>query len=167
MKLKLLLSTLLICSLNAQDLKTTINEVLSTNPIILERLKNYNSTKEDITSAKSGYYPKLELSLGGGIEKNEKKDVNAITTLRDKNNNPVDSLSLSVYQNSLTYTQNLFKGFETSYQVKAQEQRTLSAAYSIMVPFFKTSKTSFLILPLYDTSGNSFAPLGSKLLTAL
>ncbi|WP_321779053.1 integrase arm-type DNA-binding domain-containing protein [Sulfurimonas sp.] len=40
-------------------------------------------------------------------------------------------------------------------------------AYSIMVPFFKTSKTSFLILPLYDTSGNSFAPLGSKLLTAL
>ncbi|WP_321778760.1 hypothetical protein [Sulfurimonas sp.] len=37
----------------------------------------------------------------------------------------------------------------------------------IMVPFFKTSKTSFLILPLYDTSGNSFAPLGSKLLTAL
>ncbi|WP_294962234.1 cache domain-containing protein, partial [Sulfurimonas sp.] len=31
----------------------------------------------------------------------------------------------------------------------------------IMVPFFKTSKTSFLISPLYDTSGNSFCLLGS------
>jgi hypothetical protein len=37
---------------------------------------------------------------------------------------------------------------------------------NIMLLFFKTSKTSFLIPPLYDTSGNSFAPLESKLLSA-
>ena len=37
---------------------------------------------------------------------------------------------------------------------------------TIMVPFFKTSKTSFLISPFYDTSGNSFTPSGSKLLAA-
>ncbi|WP_324172708.1 TolC family outer membrane protein [Sulfurimonas sp.] len=146
MKLKLFLSTILIYSLNAQDLKTTVNEVLSTNPIILERLKNYTSTKEDITSAKSGYYPKLELSLGGGMEKSERKDVNAITTLRDEDNNPIDSLSLSVYQNSLTYTQNLFEGFQTLHRVEAQEHRTLSAAYSYIE---KVNNTSFEMVNTY------------------
>ncbi len=35
-----------------------------------------------------------------------------------------------------------------------------------MNPFFKTSKSSFLIPPFYDTNGNSFAPLGSKLFIA-
>ncbi len=35
-----------------------------------------------------------------------------------------------------------------------------------MNPFFKTSKSSFLIPPFYDTNGNSFAPLGSKLFLA-
>ena len=33
-----------------------------------------------------------------------------------------------------------------------------------MNPFFKITKSSFLIPPLYDTSGNSFAPLEFKLL---
>jgi adhesin transport system outer membrane protein len=68
MKKSLLLALSIIVSLNAQDLKLTVDEVLSTNPIVLERLKNYNATKEDITSAKSGYYPKLDLSLGVGVE---------------------------------------------------------------------------------------------------
>ncbi len=38
--------------------------------------------------------------------------------------------------------------------------------WTIMNPFFKTSKSSFLIPPFYDTNGNSFAPLGSKLFIA-
>ena len=37
---------------------------------------------------------------------------------------------------------------------------------SIMYPIFKTSKTTFLIPPLYDTNGNSFTPFESELLTA-
>ncbi|WP_294966848.1 cache domain-containing protein, partial [Sulfurimonas sp.] len=37
----------------------------------------------------------------------------------------------------------------------------INNGWTIMVPFFKTSKTSFLISPLYDTSGNSFCLLGS------
>ncbi len=103
----------LVC---AQDLKTTVNEVLSTNPIILERLKNYNATKEDITTAKAGYYPKLDLSIGVGREDGETA--------------AGQDFDYSVYQNSLTYTHNLFKGFQTKYRVKQQESRTVSAAYS-------------------------------------
>ena len=39
-------------------------------------------------------------------------------------------------------------------------------ALIIMLPFFKTSKLTFLIPPLYDTCGNSFSPLESELLIA-
>lgn len=118
--------------ISAQDLKTTVSEVLSTNPIILERLKNYNATKEDITSAEAGYYPKLDLSVGVGKEKG--------TTTNDQD------FDYSVYQNSLSYTHNLFKGFETTYRVKEQESRTISAAYSYIE---KVNDTSFKALDTY------------------
>ena len=137
---KVLTSLLLITSLNAQDLKTTVQEVLSTNPIIQERLKNYNATKEDIISAESGYYPKLDLNLGVGIEDTDKKDENGVET-------PVGGQdSLNVYQNSLKYTHNLFNGFSTTYKVKEQENRTASAAYSYIE---KVNDTSFDMVNQY------------------
>jgi len=137
MKKSLFVAISLATILNAQNLKVTIQEVLSTNPVILERLKNYNSTKEDITNAKSGYYPKLDLSLGGGYEKT------------DKSSRPTqanESFDFSVYQNSLTYTQNLFKGFETTYKIQQQENRTISAAYSYIE---KVNDTSFSMVDSY------------------
>ena len=116
------LSVALLASLHAQNLKTTINEVINTNPVILERLKNYNATKEDITSSQAGYYPQVNISLGAGVEKTDKR--NQANSVADTHDN------YTVYQNSLTYTQNLFNGFGTTYQVKGQEYKTLSAAYS-------------------------------------
>ena len=121
-KKSLLTVLLLSTALSAQDLKTTVNEVLSTNPIVLERLKNYNASKEDITSAESGYYPKVDLNLGVGVENTDRSDI-AGTSAKD-------SKDFDVYQNSLKYTQNLFSGFSTTYQVKEQEYRTASSAYS-------------------------------------
>lgn len=135
---KVLTSLLLITSLNAQDLKTTVQEVLSTNPIIQERLKNYNATKEDITSAQSGYYPKLDLNLGVGIEDTDRSSLpnGATDTSEDFN----------VYQNSLKYTHNLFNGFSTTYKVQEQEHRTGSAAYSYIE---KVNDTSFDMVNQY------------------
>jgi len=127
------------CVVNAQDLKTTINEVLSTNPTVVERLKNYNITKEDITTAKAGYYPKIDLSLGGGYENSKREDYNGDTTLT-KDGKYTDTLGLDVYQNSLTYTQNLFNGFATTHQVAQQQNRTISAAYSYIE---KANNTAF------------------------
>nr|WP_321266129.1 TolC family outer membrane protein [uncultured Sulfurimonas sp.] len=138
MKKRLLLALSLSTLLCAQDLKTTVDEVLSTNPIILEKIKNYNATKEDIKSAKSGYYPKLDLSLGIGSEHTDK---------RERANNAADeSFDFSVYQNSLTYTQNIFKGFETTYQVEQQQNRTIAAAYSYIE---KVNDTSFEMVNTY------------------
>jgi outer membrane protein, adhesin transport system len=119
MKKKILLALSLATLLGAQDLKTTVDEVISSNPNVLERLKNYNATKEDITIANAGYYPKIDLSLGMGQEKTDRSG----RTLGSND-------TLNVYQNSLTYTHNLFKGFETTYQVQQQEYKTASSAYS-------------------------------------
>jgi len=104
-----------VVNINAATLRTTINEVLNTNPQIQERLKNYNATKEDITAAQSGYYPKLDLKLGAGQENTERE---------------LYKTDYTIYENSLRYTHNLFNGFSTTYFVKEQEYRTLSAAYS-------------------------------------
>jgi len=137
-KKSLLTVLLLSTALSAQDLKTTVNEVLSTNPIVLERLKNYNASKEDITSAESGYYPKVDLNLGVGVENTDRSDI-AGTSAKD-------SKDFDVYQNSLKYTQNLFSGFSTTYQVKEQEYRTASSAYSYIE---KVNDTSFEMVNQY------------------
>lgn len=123
--------------LSAEDLRTTVKEVLSTNPIILERLKNYNSTKEDIKIAKSGFYPKLDLSLGAGYEHTE---------LNNRPATPDGSFDFGVYDNSLTFTQNIFKGFETTYQVKEHENRTVAAAYHYVE---KVNSTAFEMVNQY------------------
>ncbi len=132
MKFKIVLALSVSTALFSQDIKTTISEVLSTNPIVLERLKNYNATKEDITTAQAGYYPKLDLSIGVGKEDGER---------------PLNQeFDYSVYQNSLSYTHNLFKGFQTTHRVGQQENRTIAAAYSYIE---KVNDTSFEALNIY------------------
>jgi len=117
MRIKITLLLLFISSLSAYDLKMTVKELLSTNPTILERLQNYQATQKNITKAESEYYPSIDLSLGYGIENTEQKKSNQNT-------------QLSVYQNSLKYTQNLFNGFGTKYRVKEEEYKSVAAAYS-------------------------------------
>ena len=145
-KTSILLTLSLASSLFAQDLKITVEEVLSTNPVILERLKNYNSTKEDITSAKAGYYPTLDLSIGVGIENNQERTNWQGDTILTKDGASVDSSTLSVYQTSLKYTQNIFAGFQTYYQVEQQSHRTISSAYSYIE---KVNDTSFKMVDSY------------------
>ncbi|HEY9204166.1 MAG TPA: TolC family outer membrane protein [Sulfurimonas sp.] len=132
MNIKIALALTLATTLFSQDIKTTISEVLSSNPIIIERLKNYNATKEDIKTAQAGYFPKIDLSMGIGKEDGEK---------------PVDQeFDYSVYQNSITYTHNLFNGFETTHRVGQQRNRTTAAAYSYIE---KVNDTSFETLNSY------------------
>ena len=138
MKYKIFISLSLLASLNAQDLPSTVKEVLSTNPVILERLKNYNAIKQDVISAKSGYYPKLDLVLGAGRESTDRSN--------GANNAPDTDFDFTVYQNSLTLTQNIFKGFETTYQVEQQENRAISSAYSYVE---KVNDTAFDMLNSY------------------
>ncbi len=137
MKINILLIVALLASLQAQTIKSSVEEILSTNPILQERLKNYNSIKEDITTAEAGYYPKLDISLGVGVETTDK-------SFPIKSTNT--SSNFNVYQGSLTYSQNIFNGFETTYQVKQKEHQTISAAYSYIE---KVNNTSFEMVNSY------------------
>ena len=138
MKKKLLLALSITTLLNAETLKDAVGEVLSTNPVILERLKNYNVTKQDIDIAQAGYYPKIDISFGAGYENTHRKYTTNPTT--------TNNFDFNTYENSLTYTQNLFKGFETTYQVKEQENRTLAAAYNYIE---KVNSTAFEMVNQY------------------
>jgi len=120
---KLLLFISLSTLASAQTLKESVLDVLQTNPKVQERLKNYNSIAQDVTIAESDYYPKLDLNLGAGLESSDRYDRPSPTA--DER-----GLNYSVYQNSLRYTQNLFKGFETYHRVEEEEARTAAAAYS-------------------------------------
>jgi len=138
MKKIILLSSLVFVSLHAQTLKNSVQEVLSSNPTILESLQNYKSTQNDIKLAKSAYYPTLDLKLGIGFENTRRTN----QTLSSSN----QSFNYDVYQSSLTYAQNLFDGFATTYQIKEQEYKNLSAAYSYIE---KVNNTSFELVNTY------------------
>lgn len=120
MKRSLVILLLLTISTNAETLKESVKEVLRTNPTILERQKNYNALREEITIARSGYLPKLDLSLGAGYEEHNSYP----DGLPDVEN------SDQVYTSSITLSQNIFQGFETTNLVDEQKARTLAAAYS-------------------------------------
>ena len=111
----IMLLSLLSTAMFAETLQESLTEVLQTNPLIQERLKNYEATKQDITSAESGYYPKLDLKLGAGQE-----NIKRVSQTTD----------YSVYETSLNYTHNIFNGFGTTSLVQGQEYKTVAAAYS-------------------------------------
>ena len=104
----------------ANTLKDAVRDVLDTNPIIKERLRNYNATQEEINIADAGYYPTLDLQSSAG-----KKYTGRIS-------NDVAQETYDVFQNSLVLRQNIFNGFSTHEQVNYQKMRTLAAAYSYL-----------------------------------
>ena len=124
MKIKaLLIPVLCLVSMNtlsATSLKQVVSEVLDSNPVIMERLKNYRATKEEIGIAEAGYYPTLDVQSAIGKKYTGRID------------NDTAKESYDVFQNSLILKQNVFNGFSTHEQVDYQKMRTLAAAYSYL-----------------------------------
>lgn len=114
------LCSMSISNLQATSLKSVVSDVLDTNPIVMERLRNYKATSEEIDIAEAGYYPTLDLQSGVG-----QKYTGRIS-------NDVAQETYDVFQNSLVLKQNLFAGFSTQEQVDYQKMRTLAASYSYL-----------------------------------
>ncbi len=102
----------------ALTLQEAMLHTLQTNPLIRERVKNYNATKEDVTIAESGWLPKLDYYGGIGREwgKNRYTDF--------------DREDYRVYENTLILTENIFNGWSTTHQIGTQEARLLASAYN-------------------------------------
>ncbi|SFV62106.1 Type I secretion system, outer membrane component LapE  len=113
-----------ISELSATTLKEIVSEVLDTNPVIIERLRNYRATKEEIGIAEAGYYPTLDIQSSVGRK----------YTGRLSGDGGGDTLNetYSVFQNSLILRQSIFNGFSTHEQVNYQKMRTLAAGYSYL-----------------------------------
>lgn len=105
---------------SATTMKEVVSTVLDTNPVIIERLKNYRATREDIGTAEAGYYPTLDAQSSIGKKYTGRLSSDGVNE------------TYSVFQNSLVLRQNIFSGFSTHEQVNYQKMRTLAAAYSYL-----------------------------------
>lgn len=111
--------TLSLCAasaLNALTLQEGVDEVLSTHPVVMERLHNYRATLEDLRTTEAQYLPSLDYA--GTIARER----------TDNRNTGFQSVSLTSYQHSLQLTQNLFNGFGTVYEVDYNKARILASA---------------------------------------
>jgi outer membrane protein, adhesin transport system len=110
------ISLLWCVSVEALTLKEGVDEVLSTHPVVLERLHNYRATLEDLRITESQYLPSLDYTGTVGREKTQSPSTQNTTR------------SLSSYEHSLQLTQNLFNGFGTVHEADYQKARILAAA---------------------------------------
>ena len=121
----ILLFSLLSSSLFSLTLQESVVEVMNTNPIVTERLKNYRATQQDLRIAESEYYPSVDFRASLGYN-----NAGALKTSDDDWNHEVTGEQYNNYETSLILTQNLFDGFSTTSKVDYQEARILAAAYN-------------------------------------
>lgn len=108
-----------ISTVSATTLKEAVGDVLKTNPIIKERLRNYNATRHEVDIADAGYYPTLDYQATAGKKYTNRFNGGAESTF-------------NIFQNSLVLRQNIFNGFSTHEQVNYQKMRALAASYSYL-----------------------------------
>ncbi len=116
----------------------TLNEALvltlENDPVAMERIKNYNATREDVKIARAGYYPSIDIYAGIGYQ-----DISNSDTGFNKSDE-------GIYESSLVFSQNLFNGFSTTYRIATQEARVMASAYSFVE---KTNASAYALVDNY------------------
>ncbi len=118
MKLLYVLPLVLIVNLKAEMLTEILNDSIEKNPDMNKQLKYYETTLQDLEIAKSGNLPSLDYQGSLGKEKTK--------------NEGAKSVNLTHYNNSIILKQNLFNGLRTTNEIKQNEARISSAAYSVI-----------------------------------
>ena len=120
-------SSICLFSMNLQalTLKNSVLEAMETNPVVQERLKNFNETQQDLEITKAEWLPSLDYRATFGR--------NSAGNLKDndpgsKYDHGVKDTTYNHYTNSLKLTQNIFNGFSTTNKIDYQKARILGAA---------------------------------------
>ncbi len=108
-----------LCSsaLYAITLKEALVLSLENDPATIERINNFNASREAVDVAKSEYYPRIDLYGGVGSQ-----DISNADTQFQKSTE-------TVYDTTIEMQQNLFNGFATSHRVASEEAHLKAAAY--------------------------------------
>ena len=114
-----------LSSAEALTVKQSVIEVMNTNPVVQERLRNYRATREDLNVAESEYLPSVDFRASLGYTK-----AGMLKSGNASWNHTVADENYGNYESSLVLTQNLFDGFGTTYKVSYQQARILAAAYN-------------------------------------
>lgn len=116
---KILISTILSLLVSqpvfALTLSQAIEDAIINNPEFRQEVKAYQAIEAEVTSAKGGYYPIIDLTAGIGHEEVD---------------SPLNSSSgLMRRETAIRLTQNLFEGFKTESEIKRLSYRMDAQAY--------------------------------------
>lgn len=126
-----ILNCLCFSFIYAGTLQETVVEVLNTNPLVQERLKNFRATQQDLNIAESEYYPSIDLSISAGYNKAGDIKSGTVGAGSDFNHNVAEN-DYKNYETSLTLTQNIFDGFSTMHKIDFEEAQILASAYKYL-----------------------------------
>lgn len=126
---------ILVTSSLSAELDRVLDDVLTTNPLIKQKMSNYEQTVYDLKIAKSEYLPKLDYIGRLGYEK-------TLEQVGGAN----DDRGFNTYRNSLVLTQNLFNGLKTVNRVNYEEARVMAAAYNYVE---QTNDVAFNVIRQY------------------
>ena len=116
----LLLGLLLFAqSVNALDLSTVVIDSISAHPEVKEKIHVYRQILKDRDIAESGWRPSIDLEASTGVYDTE-------SPITGNESIDYDSSNLE-----LAVTQNLFNGYDTTYQVEQAEARIDAALYDV------------------------------------
>ncbi|GBG12937.1 outer membrane protein, adhesin transport system [Novimethylophilus kurashikiensis] len=103
----------------AESLKEAVDQTVKSNPDVLVDVQQRLAQEHQVTQAKAGYYPKVDMALGIGREGSE----NISTQPGDK--------TLWRRESSLTLSQMLFDGYAVKSDVDRSEARLQAAAHKV------------------------------------
>lgn len=115
-------TTLVTASVQAHTLHDVVQYTVKTNPEVLRSAKLKHATRQQVDQARADYYPRLDLHAGVGREKAYNNNTKSYRG---------DHLTSWRRQLGLVLRQNIFRGFQTYYEVKRTTAKTDADSYKV------------------------------------
>ncbi len=117
------LATSFSLSVHAMSLREIVQETVSTNPDIQVSVRVKRASNEQVNQARAGYLPTLNVNAAYGRERAENQE--------NRVNGPNIKTNLWRRELGLELRQNLFRGFDTWYEMKRTKAKTDADSYLV------------------------------------